>query len=156
MAAPLPVILGKNQVYKGEFLSVYKLKVQVGEETTEREVIERRDGVAIVPVDVNHQVLLISEYSAGSNSYLYTLPGGQIDKDELPEVAAMRELREETGHSALRIIKLSYAYSHPAISTRKSYTFLGYDLTLDPLDSEDKKDIEVHRMPLEEALQLVY
>ena len=41
MAAPLPVILGKNQVYKGEFLSVYKLKVQVGEETTEREVIER-------------------------------------------------------------------------------------------------------------------
>ncbi len=155
MATRSPEILQRKPVYKGTFLSVYRLTVQIGKETTEREVIERRDGVAIVPIDVNRNVLLIKEYSAGSNSYLYTLPGGQIDDDESPEVAAMRELREETGYRALRMIKLHYAYSHPAISTRKSYTFLGYDLIPDSLHSEDKH-IEVHRLPLEEAIKLVY
>lgn len=155
MQLPRPEILEDKRVYTGSIFSVHKLTIQIGEETTEREIIERQDGVAIVPIDVNRNVLLIKEYSAGSNSYLYTLPGGQIDDDESPEVAAMRELREETGYRALRMIKLHYAYSHPAISTRKSYTFLGYDLIPDSLHSEDKH-IEVHRLPLEEAIKLVY
>ena len=136
---------------------MYRLKIQIGEETVQREIIERRDGVAIVPVDVEHNVLLIKEYSAGSNSYVYTLPGGQIDEGELPEVAAMRELREETGHSALHVIKLRYAYAHPTISNRKTYTFLAYDLTPTPdsLKSEDEH-MQVYKLPLEEAIQIAY
>ncbi len=156
MATPSPVIFERKLVYRGEFLGVYKLNVQIGEKTTEREVIERRDGVAIVPIDVNYNVLLIKEFSAGSNSFLYTLPGGHIDEGESPEEAAKRELFEETGYSAKKLIKLRYAYSHPAISTRKSYTYMAYDLILEDPHRESDEFIEVYKLPLEEAIQLVY
>ena len=151
-----PKIIEAREVYTGVIFSVHKRKVQIGEEVIEREIIKRRDGVAVVPVDIHHNVLLIKEYSAGSNSFLYTLPGGHIDEGEPPEAAARRELLEETGHSAREMIKLRYAFSHPAISTRKTYTFLAYDLTLEnPLHHSDEF-IEVYRLPLEEAIQCVY
>ncbi len=159
MVTQLPSIIERVPVYEGMILSVQRIKIQVGEQIIEREVIERRNGVAVVPVDVDHNVLLIKEYTPGSNTFLYTLPGGHIDEGESPEIAAMRELREETGHRALQLIKLRYAYSHPAISTRKSYSFLGYDLTFDPLQGEDEDEdqrIEIHRLPLAEAIQRVY
>ena len=151
-----PGIIEDHIVYNGAIFSVHRRKIQIGDEIIEREVIERRDGVAIVPVDIHHNVLLIKEYSAGSNSFLYTLPGGHIDEGEPPEVAARRELLEETGHSAREIIKLRYAYSHPAISARKTYTFLAYDLTPENPFHHSDEFIEVYRLPLEEAIQCVY
>lgn len=151
-----PEILEDKPVYSGVILSVHRRKIQVGDQVIERELIMRRDGVAIVPVDTHHNVLLIKEYSPGSNSFLYTLPGGHIDEGESPELAAIRELREETGYSAKEMIKLRYTYSHPAISTRKSYTFLAYDLTLEDPEHRTGELIEVHKLPLEEAIQLAY
>lgn len=143
-------------MYNGTMLRVHRRKIQVGGETLERELIERRDGVAVVPVDIHHNVLLIKEYSPGSNSFLYTLPGGHIDEGETLEAAARRELEEETGYSAKKTIKLRYAYSHPAISTRKTFTFLAYDLTLESPSFHTDEFIEVHKLPLEEAIQVVY
>jgi ADP-ribose pyrophosphatase len=153
---PNPRIIEDSIVYNGTFFRVRKRKVLVDEEIIECELIERRDGVAIVPIDNQHNVLLIKEYSAGSNSFLYTIPGGRIDRGETPETAARRELLEETGHSARELIKLRYAYSHPAISTRKTYTFLAYDLTLEDLHHSTEELIEVYKFPLVEAIRLVY
>lgn len=164
MTRPSPRIFEREQVYSGKILSVYKYHIQLGDKNIEREIIERRHGVAIVPVDVNHNILLIREYYAGSNSFILSLPGGSIEGSELEYEAmkeesireeAMRELREETGYKAKEMLKLHYAFSHPAISNRRSFTFLGYDLTWDPLESTDEF-IEVCRLPLEDAIQLAY
>lgn len=150
-----PEIISRKRLYRGTMLSVYEYEVQLDGKTLRREIIERRPGVAVVPIDRKHNVLLVKEYYAGSNSFLYALPGGSLESDADPECEAMRELREETGHSAERFIKLHYTYSRPAISTRKSYTFLAYNLAWDPLpDSDDF--IEVVKLPLEEAIQLTY
>ena len=51
-------ILEDRRVYNGTFLSVLKRKIRVGREIIERELIQRRDGVAIVAVDIDHNVLL--------------------------------------------------------------------------------------------------
>ena len=85
---------------------------------------------------------------------MYTLPGGQVDEGELPETAAMRELSEETGHRALKMIKLRYAYSHPAISTRKTYTFLAYNLILEDPNHQADEFIEVLKLPLKKLYDL--
>jgi ADP-ribose pyrophosphatase len=155
MIRQVPEIPARKQVYRGNVLSVYEYEVRLGEQTVKREVIERRDGVAIVPLTTDHSVLLIKEYYAGSNSFLYSLPGGAIEGGMLLEEEAIRELREETGYRAEKLLKLHYTYPHPAISTRRLYTFLAYGLTWDPLPTTDEF-IEVVSLPLEEAIKLAY
>ncbi|HJT58033.1 MAG TPA: NUDIX hydrolase [Ktedonobacteraceae bacterium] len=150
-----PEIVSRKQVYQGTMFSVYEYEIQLDGKTLQREIVERKPGVAIVPIDREHNVLLVKEYYVGSNSFLYALPGGSIEGNADPESEAMRELREETGYSAEKLIKLHYTYSRPAISTRKSYTFLAYNLAWDPLPDLDDF-IEVVKLPLDEAIQLTY
>lgn len=150
-----PEIISRKQVYRGKMLCVYEHEVLLDGKMRKREIIDRQPGVSIVPIDTAHNVLLISEYCAGSNSFLYALPGGSIEGNAEPESEATRELREETGYRAERFIKLHFTYSRPAISTRRVYTFLAYDLIWDPLPDPDEA-IEVVTLPLEEAIELVY
>ena len=158
MDEQLPLIIKRERKYFGEIFSVYRYEIQLEDKTITRDIIERKHGVAIVPIDRDQNVLLIQEYYGGSNSFLYSLPGGSIEEGcESIEKEAMRELREETGYRALRMIKLHYAFSHPAISNRRSYTFLGYDLILDPLPKRDEDElIKVLKLPLEDAIQGIY
>lgn len=148
-------IVKRKLVYEGHTFSVYKYTVEINGKTIKRDIIERAHGVVVVPVDTEKNVLLISEYCAGSNSFVLSLPGGSIENDNLPEDAmeqdALRELREETGYTARQMVKLHYAFSHPSTSSRRSYAFLGYDLIWDPLPASNEI-IEVVKMPLEEAI----
>ena len=149
-----PTFIRKTLRYRGPAFSVYEYETQIGGRIVKRDIIERKHGVVIVPVDTEHNVLLIREFCAGSNSFILSLPGGSIEGDE-PSADAMRELREETGYRAARLIKLRFSYSHPSTSNRKSYVFLGYDLIFDPLVSEDEI-IQPVRLPLDEAIATAY
>jgi ADP-ribose pyrophosphatase len=150
-----PRILERAPLYQGKAFSVYKYTVLFKERRFSREIIERRDGAVLVPVDKDLNVLLISEYCAGSNSFVLSLPGGSIEDDESPEQSAVRELREETGYRAKQLFKLQFAYTHPSTSNRRSHAFLAYDLVLDPLP-KSAEIIDVIKMPLQAAIKSVY
>ena len=150
-----PKIINRKLAYKGKAFDIYKYSVQIEGRELKRDIIERAHGVVVVPIDINHEVLLISEYCAGSNSFILSLPGGSIEDINNIENEALRELREETGYTAKKIAKLHYAYGHPSTSTRRSYCFLGYDLEWKPLSSTEEI-IQVVKIPLQEAIVRVY
>jgi 8-oxo-dGTP pyrophosphatase MutT (NUDIX family) len=56
-------------------------------------------GVRIILVD-DRRVVLVAHWYA---PWVWTLPGGGVDKNEKPEHAAMREAREETGFTVKSI-----------------------------------------------------
>lgn len=64
----------------------------------------------------NGKVLLHRRYNTGYADGLYDLPSGHIDQGELPTVAAIRELKEETGVDVhiedLKFITTLYKDSH--------------------------------------------
>jgi 8-oxo-dGTP pyrophosphatase MutT (NUDIX family) len=61
-------------------------------------------------------LLMVKEYRPATNDHVYSLPAGLIDAGETPEIAAERELLEETGHS-LQVLSVSPTiYSSPGMT----------------------------------------
>jgi 8-oxo-dGTP diphosphatase len=52
---------------------------------------------AVVLIDEQNRVLLAQRPEGKAMAGLWEFPGGKIEKDELPEMALVRELREELG-----------------------------------------------------------
>lgn len=57
------------------------------------------EGVVIYPVwkDAPDKIVMIRQYRYPLGDFLYELPAGLIDEGETPELAAVREMKEETG-----------------------------------------------------------
>jgi ADP-ribose pyrophosphatase len=69
---------------------------------------DRPDAVVIVPFHkVNDKMVITREYRVPLCDYEYGFPAGLIDEGESVEQATRRELREETGLTVSRFIKIS-------------------------------------------------
>lgn len=90
-------------------------------------VIEVPDWVNIIALTREKNVVLIEQYRQGSEEITVEIPGGMIDAGEEPESAARRELAEETGYEAGKIILLGKSRPNPAIQNNWMYHYLAHD-----------------------------
>jgi len=85
------------------------------------------------------------------------LPAGVVEENEDPEIAARRELLEETGYAFDEISYVCELFANPATSGNITYTYL---LTggrkVQEQDLDPSEDIEVVLMDLEEAKQFLF
>ncbi len=77
----------------------------------------------VVPVMDNGDLILVSQFRAGTDSDTLEFPGGAVNRNEKPSMAALRELEEETGAVAENIIPLGVIDPNPAFMTNKCYVF---------------------------------
>lgn len=61
---------------------------------------------AVLAVTREKQILLTREYRHGLGRVAFSLPGGTAREDESAEACARRELLEETGYEASRILEM--------------------------------------------------
>ena len=109
----------------------------------------RLNGVAVVATDLNDQLLLI-RLSYGSGGW--NLPTGGLKRGEDKEVAARRELEEETGWRADRVRLLMQGPSSAGMSNEIIAFARASGLTrVGPGGGDDSEDIIVHEVPRTEA-----
>lgn len=86
------------------------------------EVVRRSPCVIIVPVKKD-KFVLIDEYRITIDRKILQFPGGKIEIDEDPLIAAKRELKEETGYSAENFFLLGKFYSAPQFTDEMFYVY---------------------------------
>lgn len=125
-----------------------------GGRTTQREVVEHGEVVAVVPL-MGSDVVLVRQYRLPAGQALLEVPAGGVRPGETPEQAVERELREETGYRPGRVQFVTGFYVAPGYCTEYIHLYLAEDLREDPLDGDEDEEVEVVRLPLREAVRLV-
>lgn len=124
-----------------------------------REIVEHLGAVAIVAVDADEQVTLVSQYRHPIGRRLLELPAGLLDvAGEDPVVTAQRELREEAGLTAERWETLVDTAASTGFTDEVVRVYLARDLTVvdrEIAGGDEEADIVLTRMPLAEAVRRV-
>jgi len=119
-------------------------------------ILESTSWVNIIPLTSDGKVVMVRQYRHGAGEVTLEIPGGLVEEGDTPETAAMRELVEETGYTARKVISLGYVQPNPAIQNNRCYSFLARDVRLTREQSQDEKeDIEVVLKPLSEIPEAI-
>ena len=121
------------------------------------EYVSRTRGVSaavILAIEEGH-VLLVEQFRAPLQSRCLELPAGLIGDDaegEGAESAAIRELEEETGYRAERMVDLGRFYASPGMSSEGFTLLRAEGLTrIGEGGGVEGEDITVHAVPRREA-----
>jgi ADP-ribose diphosphatase len=141
-------IVGSEVVAHAGFLAITEEQVQgPGGDAFTRVVVRHPGAVVIVPID-GDEALLVRQFRAAIGADILEVPAGKRDVDgEPPEETARRELEEEIGHRAGRLVKLAEFYNTPGFSDE--YTHLYAALDLEDLGRTNRMGPEEQAMTME-------
>ncbi len=125
-----------------------------------REIAGHPGAVAILALDQQDRVLLVRQWRTAAGQALLEIPAGTLDvagdgSVEDPDLAARRELEEETGMRAGSWRLLARFYTAPGFTSELMHLYLATDLRLADghrLGPDDDEDLLLERMPWREAL----
>ncbi|NMC55410.1 MAG: NUDIX hydrolase [Chloroflexi bacterium] len=145
-------ITGSQTHYRGRAFSVEKVDFTLPDgRQASYDLVRHNDSVSIVPVDEHGYILFVSQYRLGAENLLLELPAGVDEDGESPEDSAAREIREETGMAAGKMVRLGEFYLAPGYSSELMYVFLATNLTPAPLQADPDEFLQVKAIPIEEA-----
>lgn len=118
--------------------------------------IDHPPSVTVVPVAENGDLILINQYRHAGGGMLIELPAGTMDRggESAPE-CAQRELAEETGFRAGRLLPLFAGFLVPGYCREYMHFFLAVDLFPERRPADPDEYIRVMRTPLDEARQMI-
>lgn len=151
----LPKIVSSQKIFEGRVFKVTVDTIREGKLTYQREVVHHGGSAVIVPVFDDGTVVLVRQYRHPTVRYLLEVPAGTLASGERPEAGAARELEEELGLRAARLEKLSEFFVSPGFCEEKMWIYLATGLTEGQQSPEDDEVLEVVRMPIADALEMI-
>ena len=124
--------------------------------TTIYGVVVFGDCVGVLPfVDEDH-VMLVRQYRyVQGEAHRWEMPTGGLKEGETLEQAAQRELAEEAGYYAGRLIHVSSYYTSKCICDETAHLYIGAELTPAEVMPDDTEFLERRIFSFDEALRMV-
>jgi ADP-ribose pyrophosphatase len=118
----------------------------------------------VIAIDDDDRVLLVRQWRTPAAAVLLEIPAGTLDVDDAgetedPDLAARRELEEETGYRAGTWQKLAAFWTAPGFASERMHLYLATDLVPahpdERLGPDEDEHLRLERRPFVDALAAV-
>jgi len=111
--------------------------------------------IGIVPIDDEGNTWLVKQSRYALNLSTWEIPEGGCPENELPLVAAQRELEEEVGLQARDWQQLMTLHTSNSVTDESCIIFVAKNLYAGKQQLDATEDIQVKKLPLREAINMV-
>ena len=115
------------------------------------------DVAMVLPITSSKEIIFVRQYRHAVGEFFLELPAGNFDlTKESAEVAAIRELKEETGYIPQKIRKIATLYDKPSKDTNQIHLFLAENVSkVGEQQLDITEEIEVVFIPVESVLDKI-
>ncbi|MGW8220797.1 MAG: NUDIX domain-containing protein [Syntrophobacteria bacterium] len=148
--------LSTKIVYENPWMKLREDTAQLPDgQTTIYGVVIFGNCVGVLPfVDQDH-VLLVRQYRyVQGEAHRWEMPTGGVKNGETLEQAAQRELAEEAGYHAGRLVHVSSYYTSKCICDEIAHLYIGEKLTVAQASPDDTEFLQRRVFPFDEALRM--
>ena len=125
-----PRVVARQTIVRGKKYDYDRITIEdASGNTFTREMVRHPGAVLVIPVLGDGRMVLIRNYRVTVEQWLLEFCAGTIDLNESPEECAARELIEETGYRADRLMPLGSFFTTPGLTDERMHVFAALDLT---------------------------
>ena len=118
-------------------------------------VVECAECVGILPFLDRDTVLLVGQYRYVAGAFFWEIPTGGQHAGETPIDAAQRELAEEAGYEAGRLVELGDFHTSKSILREVAHLYVAHDLRPASRPPDPTEFIERRAVPFAEVVAMV-
>lgn len=150
--------LSRDLVYKGSIIDYYMDTVQVPNGNIVKwDFIGHKGAAAVVPVTDDGKILMVRQYRNALDRYTLEVPAGGLNGAEEPtQIAAGRELEEETGYRTKQLEFLISIYTTVAFCNEKIDIYVARNLIKSHQNLDEDEFINVEAYGIDELIQMIY
>ena len=149
-------LLTRKTVHPGRTVHLDLERVELPNgHVVELEIVHHPGAACVVALTNEGHVLLVRQFRHAVGGWLVEVPAGKLEKGELPETCAARELEEETGFRATRIEKLGSIVPTPGFCDEVIHVFRAAGLLPGRQAHEESENMSLLTTPFAEALAMV-
>lgn len=153
---PETKILSQELAFKGKHVQVRLDRIlDTAGNTTTLEIVVHPGAVCVVPLLDNGDVVLVRQYRHATGGRLLEICAGGLNPGEDPMDAARRELEEETGYRAGKLVERARFWTTPGFTTEFMYLYEATDLVKTQTSPDADEIIDVEIATQEESLRMI-
>ena len=123
--------------------------------TTLYGVIEAPPAVGVLPFLDERTVVLVGQYRYVARGFYWEMPTGGMKPGETEAAAAQRELMEEAGYEAARLVKLCSFHTSKSVLDEVAHLYVADGLRPATRVGDDTEFMEIRTFPLHEVVRMV-
>ena len=149
-------ILYEKLIYKGSFIDVLNIKVELPNgKNTSRDIIKHPGATAVIAFIDEENIILVEQFRLALNKNLLEIPAGKLDKGEEPIKCAKRELQEETGYIANNLEYLGAIATAPGFCDEIIYLYKASNLTIGNKNEDDDEFTNVKIVNINKVKEMI-
>jgi ADP-ribose pyrophosphatase len=148
--------LSSRPIYANKWISLREDLVELPDgRTTIYGVLTCAQCVGLLPFLDRDTVLLVRQYRYVAGRPTWEMPTGGVHAGETLEQAAQRELAEEIGHRARRLVHVSTYHTSKSVVDETAHLFLAEGLSPAEIAPDETEFIDVRDFPFDTVLAMV-